>query len=461
MMTSAAGMAALPQVGGRHTLWAETVPGIDARVVASNIPGASAIAQVGTFLTGSPCGSPIPTKFHSFIQPGAVLDPTRILVGAKSNFGAPLASGVGAEGAFLSIDPTGSDSLSIPPRFASSGEQASTFGGRVQMLSANSPFWRNSVNNPDAFTAAYTGVSNPLGLSNNNAFGRLWPANAPFGLNAVGSSSILDPTGIPLKGAPNPGIGGVYVGSLTNRDAVTSPSQPQVIPGALRTGAVGTAFLGPSPDGTCRAVFCVVTADGAMVQEHTVKGLDGLAPAVTVQPLIGQGWDPPNQHLDPRLGVLMNPYVPAPSAGVVQQLFVSEPFTNTIAVIDLIVVGTTPNQVFAAVLPISRLSADALHQPVDLAPAEVETESTSWASNTTLEQGADFYVVNHADHTIVRMSQAGDVVAMRRVQVDSSVLDNANLNGIATSADGTTLYVTFTGPGTGQGGVLELPAFST
>src|SRR5262245_20552007 len=189
MMTSAAGTAALPQVRGRHTLWAETVPGIDARVVARNIPGASAIAQVGTFLTGSPCGSPIPTKFHSFIQPGAVLDPTRILVGAKSNFGAPLASGVGAEGAFLSIDPTGSDSLSIPPRFASSGAQASTLGGRVQMLSANSPFWRSSVNNPDAFTAAYTGVSNPLGLSNNNAFGRLWPANAPFGLNAVGSSS--------------------------------------------------------------------------------------------------------------------------------------------------------------------------------------------------------------------------------------------------------------------------------
>ena len=49
------------------------------------------------------------------------------------------------------------------------------------MFSANSPTWANGVNNPGAATAAYTGVSDPLGLSNNNAFGRVWPANAPFG----------------------------------------------------------------------------------------------------------------------------------------------------------------------------------------------------------------------------------------------------------------------------------------
>jgi hypothetical protein len=42
---------------------------------------------------------------------------------------------------------------------------------------------------------------------------------------------------------------------------------------------VGTALLGPLPDNTCKAVFAVVTADGAIVQEHTLKGLDGAAPA--------------------------------------------------------------------------------------------------------------------------------------------------------------------------------------
>ncbi len=39
------------------------------------------------------------------------------------------------------------------------------------------------------------------------------------------------------------------------------------------------------------------------------------------------------------------------------------------------------------------------------------------------------------------------MVAVRRVSVDNSPLDNASLNGIATSTDGKTIYVTFTGPG--------------
>jgi hypothetical protein len=148
---------------------------------------------------------------------------------------------------------------------------------------------------------------------------------------------------------------------------VTSPSQSQVIPGSLGAGAVGTAFLGPSPDGTCKAVFSVVTADGAIVQEHTVKGLDGLAPAGTVQPLLGRSWDPPNQAVEPRLGVLMNPYTSKP--GAAWQLFVSEPFNNTIAVIKLVVFGTASNQVFGPVAgPVTRLASPSLNLPVDLAP---------------------------------------------------------------------------------------------
>jgi hypothetical protein len=57
------------------------------------------------------------------------------------------------------------------------------------------------------------------------------------------------------------------------------------------------------------------------------------------------------------------------------------------------------------------------------------------------------------------MRQDGSVVAIRRVTVENSPLENASLNGIATSIDGTVIYVTFTGPGNGQGGVLSLPAF--
>ena len=79
---------------------AQAVKDINAHVVAINIPGASAIAQIGTFLNVSPpgaCANPIPSKFPNSILPGAVLDPNRILVGSTSNFGAPLAIGVGGE----------------------------------------------------------------------------------------------------------------------------------------------------------------------------------------------------------------------------------------------------------------------------------------------------------------------------------------------------------------------------
>jgi hypothetical protein len=447
--------------------WAQAIQGIDARIVAINIPGASAISQVGTFLNSSQgaCGgSPIPTHFQSYITEGAVLDPNRILVGSQSNFGAPRAiGGVGQEGSFLSIDPSGSGILNIPGNFANRGDQASALNGAVQMFSANSPNWLNGVNNPMANTRTYTGVSNPLGLSNNYAFGRLWPANAPFGDSGVGSSSILDPTGLPLAGfplhAPNPAIGGVYVGKLTDRDVVYVP--PQIIEGALNTGAVGTAFLGPSPDPTCKAIFAVVTADGAILQEHTLKGLDGLAPVGTVQPLQGQSWDPPNNNVQPRLGVLMNPYVPsgAPS-GTVLQLFVSEPFNNTIAVINVVVVGAAPDQVFQ-VSSVSRINSSALDLPVDLAPVPINKDDPMWASNTSLDDDSDFYVANRGNNTIVRMQKDGTVVAVRRVTFNPGPLNNASLNGIATSSDGSKIYVTFTRPGHSeyQGGVLELQAF--
>jgi hypothetical protein len=466
LLTIAAFVSCL--LASAQTAWAQAIQGIDAQIVAVNIPGASAISQVGTFLNASQgaCGgSPIPTHFPSYIIPGAVADPSRILVGSKSNFGAPLLTGVGQEGSVLSIDPNSQTILSVPATFARSGGQASALNGAVQMFAANSADWLNSVNNPNANTAQYTGVSNPLGLSNNYAFGRFWPANAPFGDSGVGSSSILDPTGLPLAGpplhAPNPQIGGVYVGNLTNRNVVAMPSQPQVIPGALNTGAVGTALLGPSPDGTCRAVFAVVTADGAIVQEHTLKGLDGLAPIGTVKPLQGQSWDPPNNDVEPRLGVLMNPYVPSRApAGTVLQLFVSEPLHDTIAVVNLSITGPLNNQVFQAG-KVTRIRAPELNMPVDLAPVVIDTDDPNWASNTTLDQGVDFYVANRGDNTIVRMKQDGTVVAVRRVTVYGVPLVWASLNGIATSTDGSKIYVTFTGPGYSvyQGGVLELPAF--
>jgi hypothetical protein len=89
---------------------------------------------------------------------------------------------------------------------------------------------------------------------------------------------------------------------------------------------------------------------------------------------------------------------------------VSEPFDNAIAVVNLIVVGVVQNQVFG-LGSISWISSDALNVPIDLAPA-----------------------------------QRDEIVS---------------LNGIATSADRNTIYVTLTGQNAVTSGILALPAFGS
>ena len=454
LLASAACAAGLATVGGTGVSVAaegQNVPSLNGRVIAFGIPGASAISPVGSFLPGSPINSN--PELAAFTQPGRVMDPIRFVVGSRSNFGAPKANADQAAGSFLSIDPRGAE-LAVPARFASTGDQASVLGGAVQMYSAQSPFWRNGVYTPAAVTADQTAVANPLGMSINNAFGRLWPANAPYGLEGPGSSSIVDPDGRPLKNPTNPRTGGVYFGDLTGRQPT------QVIPGALSTAAIGTALLGRSPDGTRRAVFAVVAADGSIVQEHTEKALDGIAPPDTVQPLTNRSWPDddaghPERRVLPRLGAIVN-YAPQFT------LYVSQPFDDSIKAINLTTGGPAGNEVF---MPGNArvIRSWALDQPLDLAPVQIETAHPDHASNTTMQPNTDFYVCNRGNGTIVRMRQDGSVVAVRRVQARHRSLGQARLNGIATSSDGSKIWVTYVGklPGSSdrQGGVLELPAF--
>jgi hypothetical protein len=138
----------------------QAIQNLDARVVAINIPGASAIAQVGKFVTGgtldpspigTPCANPnpIPKNFPDYIQSGAVLDPNRILVGSQSNFGAPL-DVVGLEGAFLSIDPSSPGVLNVPSNLAPISAcclQPSTLGTGPCGFAAQLIHCSNSVNN--------------------------------------------------------------------------------------------------------------------------------------------------------------------------------------------------------------------------------------------------------------------------------------------------------------------------
>jgi hypothetical protein len=447
------GLAAVGGPGVSFGNGGKRAPSLNGRVVAVGIPGASAVSPVGAFLPGSPINSN--PELAAFTQPGRVMDPTRIVVGSRSNFGAPKANADQAAGSFLSIDPRGSN-LAVPRRFASAGDQASVLGGAVQMYSAQSPFWRNGVYTPGAVTADQTAVANPLGMSINNAFGRLWPANAPYGLKGPGSSSIADPDGRPLKNAINPMTGGVYFGDLTGRQPA------QVIPGALNKAAVGTALLGRSPDGSTRAVFAVVVADGSIVQEHTAKALDGIAPARAVQPLANRSWRRGRRRKGgrqrkplPRLGAIVN-YAPQLT------LYVSQPFDHSIKAINLTTGGPAGNEVF---MPDTTrvIRSRVLDQPLDLAPVRIDTTHPDHASNTTMQPGTDFYVCNRGNDTIVRMRQDGTVVAVRRVRARRRSLGHARLNGVATSTDGSKIWATYVGrlPGSRdrKGGVLELPAF--
>jgi hypothetical protein len=436
-------------------------PALKARIVAVGIPGASTVSAVGTFLPGGPIHDK--PALHVFTQPGQMLDPVRILVGSSSNFGAPLSRTDQLPGSFLSIDPTSAGTLVVPADFASAGGQASTLGGSVQVFTANNAAFLNSIKNPAAVTADFTGASNPLGISMNWAFGRLWPANAPTGLNGIGTSTILDPQGFGLAGAPNPKLGGVYADNLTNRGAIP-PSTSQVIPGGLNTGAVATAFMGASPDGSKKAVFFVLEADGSIVQEHTLQGLDGLVGPGTISPLIGRTDDEADDDdspVTPREGAVLN-WTPT------LNLFVSEPFDNRIAVLD--VAPNAANTVFT-VTGIHHISSEAFNRPIDLAPVVPETDDTNFSSNTTLNEGSDIYVANRGNNTIVRMRQDGTVVAVREVRMpDGHPLGGARINGIATSASpleenatSSVIWVTVTGhlPGVphSTGAVLELPAF--
>jgi hypothetical protein len=423
---------------------------LEGRIVAIGIPGVSAISVVGSFLPGGPIHDN--PSLAAFTVPGAVLDPARLLVASTSNFGEPLANADQLSGSILSIDPNGKLPLVVPPEFAAAGAQAVAHGGALQMYSAQNSAFRNSIHTPGAPTARYTGVSNPLGLSINNAFGRIWPVNAPYGLEGIGSSSIDDPSGEPLAGAPDPLLGGVYAGNLTPR------TPAQLIPGALNTGAVGTAFLGRSPDGSTKAVFAVVTADGAVVQEHTLRALDGLAPSSTVASVLARRWndefDDSDDHrgAQPRVGALVN-YSPN------RVLYISEPFENSIAALSL-----TDDGLIFHVTSVHHMKSKDLDEPVDMAPVVIESSDPNWSSNTTLDVNSDIYVANRGNNTIVRMHQDGTVVAIRRVTLGGGRdLGRARLNGIAGSPDGSKIWVTVTGRLFDwiplRGAVLELSSF--
>ena len=417
---------------------------LNARILAVGIPGAGAVAPVGTFHKGGPIFDK--PEFAAFTQAGQVLDPKRILVTSNSNFGAPLAQTDAAEGAVLSLDPDG-PTLIIPKQFATGGKQARALEGRVQLFTAQSPDFLNSVRTPGAASAAYPTVSNPIGISINNGFGRLWFANTPYGAQRIGTESIADPTGEPLANAPSKLLGGVFAGDVTNR-----PSQ--LAPGALNSGAVASALLGMSPDGSKRAVFAVLTADGSLSQAHTEFALDGLAPPSTITPIAVPAPAAATQAMLTRAGMIFN-WVPE------RILYITDPQRNAVVALTL----TSDEKIFR-VRDNRTFTPPELNVPVDLAPVVSEVANPGFASNTTLAGNSDIYVLNRGNGTVVRMRQDGTVIATRKIALDSGEeIGPGRLNGIAVSPDAQRIWVTVSGAVASHpnepGVLLEVPAFGS
>jgi hypothetical protein len=129
---------------------------VRADVVASGIPDAGAIAQIGTFHTAGPFHDR--PDFAAFTEPGQVLDRTRLFVTSTSNFGAPLARPSDSPSSILSID-VGGGPITVPPDFAAGGGQAVALGGSVILFTAQSPDFLNSITNPGAITSDRPSVS--------------------------------------------------------------------------------------------------------------------------------------------------------------------------------------------------------------------------------------------------------------------------------------------------------------
>jgi hypothetical protein len=406
----------------------EPVPvwSLQARVIAVGLHRAHGIRQVGRFHSGGPFTSN--PEFLLQTQAGHVLDPERVLIAVDRNLGAALGNGGHAAGAVVSVDPraaTPERALVVPADLALRPAAA---GAAVMLYSVQSAPRLNRQRNGNARTADFAGVSGPRYLSINNAFGRPWVANAPFGLRGEGSESVLDPDGAPLANAPSDDAGGVFVGARTGRTRIAKAvraggfaslfnRQPsgQLTPGAIEGGAFGTALLGASPDGSGFAVFAAVTGTGAVVQIHVQDGVDGLAAAGTID--VGS--------TDP--GVIGIAFKWARD----RALYIADARRDRIAVLHL-----TDDARQFKVDRTSHIESPLLRHPVDLAACVPEIANPRFASHTTLAGDADLYVGNAGDGSLLRLRQDGTVVARAVVAwPGGQAIGAGRLRSIAVSAD--------------------------
>ena len=183
------------------------------------------------------------------------------------------------------------------------------------------------------------------------------------------------------------------------------------------------------------------------MQVDVLKGVDGFAPAGTFTQRCRRSPVAATQSMArdtvTRVGLLFN-WVPTRIA------YVTDPLRDRIVALDMADDGT----LFTAGAP-REIRSRLFDRPVDLAAAVPEVASDNFSSNTTLGGGSDLYVLNRGNSTIVRITQTGTVVAVRRVLAD---LPPFRVNGLTVSEDAQTLWVTVVMEG-GRGAVLQMASF--
>jgi mono/diheme cytochrome c family protein len=233
----------------------------------------------------------------------------------------------------------------------------------------------------------------------------------------------------------------VRSGTAAESEVTLEPRVRGQPPGAFPWGARALALLGPSPERGLEA-FAILTPDGTVARAVPGEGLRPLAPAGTVSP-------PPDRLF--RTGLIFN------WSGN-RTLYAADPGRNAVLAFTL-TQGDTALEPWGS----RTLSPPGLAAPVDLAPANPESASKLYSSNTTLSAGSDIYVANRGNGTILRMSQEGAVLAVRRLMLPGGKpLGQGLLNGLAVSPDGRRLWVTvasISDQAGKPGALLEIPAF--
>jgi hypothetical protein len=419
-----------------------------AELLVTDIYGLSGIRQVGPFhARGAITSNP---EFLIATLTGNILDPERLLVSSASNYGLSLHHQQMLPGAILSLD-VNQGQYAVPDNFASQAKKA--MDGKVMLYSGQNQDYINGYYNRSAVTQDLPNVANPTYISINNAFGRPWQANSPFGVTGAGLISVSDPNGKPLANPPSIESGGVFFGKRSNRlhgnyetnttirfwlpGNIARKTQHQYISGDLDSASISTAFLGISPDSSNLAVFAAVGADGRVSQVHVQDGVDGLSQKPVIKP-----------HKDnTTIAGTVFRWIPDFA------LYISDFYGDRIALLNL----TTDDQVYH-LKAVSYLNSPEIQKPVDIAAVIPEIANPRFSSNTTLAGTSDLYIANQ-NGTLLRMNQAGKILAKVKLKTDYENSLNGEIKSISTSYDAQTIFIGMEGR-QNRDFIVKIPAFN-